>query len=74
MADTDAVPLKIAGETAALAREQADERHMEVDEYLGLLVREDSAVDARARFMVGAREVLTDFGDVIDEALGEAAA
>ncbi|PCG87135.1 hypothetical protein CIB93_04625 [Streptomyces sp. WZ.A104] len=81
MADTQQTPVQIVGETAALVRERADQRHMSVDDYVGELVREDSTVDredstvdARERFMTGAREVLMDFGDVIDEAVGEAAA
>ncbi|WP_073227274.1 hypothetical protein [Streptomyces sp. NBRC 110465] len=74
MADTQQTPVQIVGETAALVRERADQRHMSVDDYVGELVREDSTVDARERFMTGAREVLVDFGDVIDEAVGEAAA
>jgi hypothetical protein len=75
MADTSSTHVEIDEETAELARRGAETRHLPVEQYLGELVREDQgAVAVRTLFMDGARDVLHNYGDVIDEALGEIAA
>ncbi|MEU1824166.1 hypothetical protein ABZ502_17285 [Streptomyces abikoensis] len=73
MADTH-THVEIDAEAAALARHAAEDREIPVEQYLGELVRADNVVAARERFMEGAREILQNYGDIIDRAVGEEAA
>lgn len=73
MADTH-THVEIDAEAAEVARHAAEDREIPAEKYLGDLVRADNVVAAHERFMEGAREILREYGDVIDRALGEDAA
>ncbi|UGQ12120.1 hypothetical protein LO772_00470 [Yinghuangia sp. ASG 101] len=60
------VNVRMTDETAEMARQAAETRHMPLNDYIEQLVRRDND-GVRERFLEGAREVITGYGDLIEE-------
>lgn len=64
------INVRMDDETAEMARQAAATRRIPVNEYVEQLIRDDNE-QIRKRFMEGARHVLEEYGDLIDELTGE---
>ncbi|GAA2449258.1 hypothetical protein ACFPFX_24075 [Streptomyces mauvecolor] len=64
------INIRMDDETAEMARQAAATRRIAVNEYVEQLIRNDNE-HLREKFMEGARHVLEEYGDLIDEISGE---